>query len=73
MNYVFSPDTYFKYNYEDEWFEDDFVKMMVQDVDGSTVVSAHSIDSPVLGIIAPERFSGGVKPLLLCIKSRILL
>lgn len=72
-NYVFSPDTYFKYNYEDEWFEDDFVKMMVQDVDGSTVVSAHSIDSPVLGIIAPERLSGGVKPLLLCIKSRILL
>ena len=38
VNYVFSPDTYFKYNYEDEWFEDDFVKMMVQDVDGSTVV-----------------------------------
>ncbi len=73
MNYVFSPDTYFKYNYEDELFEDDFVKMMVQDVDGSTVVSAHSIDSPVLGIIAPERLSGGVKPLLLCIKSRILL
>ncbi len=27
VNYVFSPDTYFKYNYEDEWFEDDFVKM----------------------------------------------
>lgn len=21
-NYVFSPDTYFKYNYEDEWFDD---------------------------------------------------
>ena len=33
VNYVFSPDTYFKYNYEDEWFEDDFVKMMVQDVE----------------------------------------
>lgn len=67
-NYVFSPDTYFKYNYEDEWFEDDFVKMMVQDVDGSTVVSAHSIDSPVLGIIAPERLSGGVKALIIMYK-----
>ena len=68
VNYVFSPDTYFKYNYEDEWFEDDFVKMMVQDVDGSTVVSAHSIDSPVLGIIAPERLSGGVKALIIMYK-----
>ena len=67
-NYVFSPDTYFKYNYEDEWFEDDFVKMMVQDVDGSTVISAHSIDSPVLGIIAPERLSGGVKALIIMYK-----
>lgn len=68
VNYVFSPDTYFKYNYEDEWFEDDFVKMMVQDVDGSTVISAHSIDSPVLGIIAPERLSGGVKALIIMYK-----
>lgn len=68
VNYVFSPDTYFKYNYEDEWFEDDFVKMMVQDVDGSTVISAHSIDSPVLGTIAPERLSGGVKALIIMYK-----
>ena len=64
-NYVFSPDTYFKYNYEDAWFEDELVKEMVHDVDGSTVLSAHSIDSPVLGIIAPERLSGGVKALII--------
>lgn len=63
--YVFSPDTYFKYNYEDEWFEDELVKKMVQDVDGSVVMSAHAIDSPVLGIIAPERLSGGVKALII--------
>lgn len=51
-NYVFSPDTYFKYNYEDEWFEDGLVKEMVLDVDSSVVESAHAINSPVLGIIA---------------------
>jgi hypothetical protein len=51
-NYVFSPDTYFKYNYEDEWFEDELVKEMVLDVDSSVVESAHAINSPVLGIIA---------------------
>lgn len=67
-NYVFSPDTYFKYNYEDEWFEDELVKKMVHDVDGSTVLSAHSIDSPILGIIAPERLSGGVKALMIMYK-----
>lgn len=67
-NYVFSPDIYFKYNYEDEWFEDELVKAMVRDVDGSTVLSAHAIDSPVLGIIAPERLSGGVKALMIMYK-----
>ena len=70
-NYVFSPDTYFKYNYEDEWFEDELVKKMVRDVDGSTVLSAHSIDSPILGIIAPERLSGGVKALMIMYLSLI--
>lgn len=67
-NYVFSPDTYFKYNYENEWFEDELVKAMVRDVDGSTVESAHAIESPVLGIIAPERLSGGVKALIIMYK-----
>jgi hypothetical protein len=67
-NYVFSPDTYFKYNYEDEWFEDEFVKEMILDVDNSEVISANSINSPVLGIIAPERLSGGVKALIIMYK-----
>ena len=67
-NYVFSPDTWFKYNYEEEWFEDELVKEMVRDVDDSTVISAYSIDSPVLGIIAPERLSGGVKALIIMYK-----
>ena len=64
-NYVLSPDTYFKYNYEEEWFEDELVKKMVLDVDSSSVISAHAIDSPVLGVIAPERLSGGVKALII--------
>lgn len=67
-NYVFSPDVYFKYNYEEEWFADELVKKMVFDVDGSTVESAHAIHSPVLGVIAPERLSGGVKALIIMYK-----
>lgn len=72
-NYVFSPDTYFKYNYEDEWFDDELVKEMVKDIDASTVMSAHAIDSPVLGIIAPERLSGGVKALIIMYKEPSLI
>lgn len=72
-NYVFSPDTWFKYNYEEEWFEDELVKEMVRDVDDSTVISAYSIDSPVLGIIAPERLSGGVKALIIMYKEPTLI
>lgn len=54
--------------YEEEWFEDELVKEMVRDVDRSTVESAHSISSPVLGVIAPERLSGGVKALIIMYK-----
>lgn len=72
-NYVFSPDTYFKYNYEEEWFDDALVKEMVQDVDASTVMSAYAINSPVLGIIAPERLSGGVKTLIIMYKEPSLI
>lgn len=52
--YIFSPDTYFKYNYEEEWFSDELVKQMVLDIDRSIVESAYAIHSPVLGLIAPE-------------------
>lgn len=40
-NYVFSPDTYFKYNYEEEQFDDELVQEMIQDVDASAIMSAH--------------------------------
>lgn len=67
-DYVFSPDTYFNYNFEEEWFEDEFVKEMVLDVDLSKVEAPHLISSPVLGLIAPERLSGGVKALIVMYK-----
>ena len=59
---------YFDNVYEDEWIEDDFVKEMILDVDSSTVVSAHIIESPVFGAITPKELSGGVKVLILMLK-----
>lgn len=46
---------------------------MVRDVDSSVVMSAHAIDSPILGIIAPERLSGGVKALIIMYKEPTLI
>lgn len=60
--------SYFDNVYENEWIEDDFVKEMIKDVDKSTVISAHVIESPVFGAITPQGLSGGVKVLILMLK-----
>lgn len=38
---------------------------MIKDIDGSDVVGAHLIQSPVLGPISTKEISGGVKTLIL--------
>ena len=62
---VYNTAAYFKYDYEDDWITDPFVKEMIQDVDQSTVLDSGVIDSPVLGKIPPIGLSGGVKTLIL--------
>ncbi len=66
--YMNDAPAYFDNVYEDEWIEDAFVKEMIQDVDHSAVISAHIIESPVLGAITPKDLSGGVKVLILMLK-----
>ena len=41
---------------------------MIRDVDSSAVISAHVIESPVLGAITPKELFGGVKVLILMLK-----
>ena len=67
-DYMKDAPSYFDNVYEDEWIEDPFVKEMIQDVDSSTVISAHIIESPILGPITPKELSGGVKVLILMLK-----
>ena len=62
---VYNTASYFKYDYEDDWIVDPFVKKMIQDVDQSAVLDSGVIDSPVLGKIPPTGLSGGVKTLIL--------
>lgn len=67
-DYMEDAPSYFDNVYEDEWIEDNFVKEMIKDVDKSTVISAHVIESPVFGAITPQGLSGGVKVLILMLK-----
>ncbi|MCI7730160.1 DUF4869 domain-containing protein [Enorma burkinafasonensis] len=62
---IYNTAVYFKNTYRDDWITDDFGKEVIRDVDKSEVVSAHVIESPVLGSITPLMLSGGVKTLLL--------
>ena len=62
---VYNTTAYFKYDYEDDWIIDPFVKKMIKDVDQSIVLDSGVIDSPVLGKIPPTGLSGGVKTLIL--------
>lgn len=62
---VYNTASYFKYDYEDDWITDSFIKDMILDVDSSQVIDSGVIDSPVLGKIPPLGLSGGVKTLIL--------
>lgn len=62
---VYYPPVYFDNRYEDKWIIDKRSIEIIRDVDKSDVVSAHLIESPVLGPISPKELSGGVKTILL--------
>ncbi len=62
---IYNTEVYFQNVYDDEWITDDFAREVIKRVDKSEVLDSQAIKSPVLGIIAPERLSGGTKTLLL--------
>ena len=64
-NIIYNTSVYFRNTMRGEWLEDPFVIDMIRDVDKSEVLGNGAIKSPVLGIIAPNTLSGGVKTLIL--------
>ncbi len=62
--HVMHGPTWFKFNYNPEWFKDALVQQMIEDVDKSKVIGGELIQSNVLGPIPPERLSGGVQTLI---------
>ena len=51
---IYHPPTYFDNMYEDEWLTNPLSVEMIADVDKSTVIGTHLIESPVLGPISPK-------------------
>lgn len=66
---IIAVDAVFNNNYEEEWLNDTLVKEMVLDIDKSEILSPYCIQSPVLGQISPRDLSGGVKALILSLKT----
>lgn len=60
---------YFDVNYDEEWFQDAFVKDMMKDVCDATVLPCGVIDIKDYGKVAPTQLSVGVKALILMLKT----
>ena len=60
---ILDIDSYFNNVYENDWLEDDVVKQIVKDIDGSELNGLNVI-SPVLGSISVRDISGGAKALI---------
>lgn len=63
-------DIEFRYGFDETWLKDQLVKDMILDVDKSKVLAPYCIESPVLGQILPFMLSGGVKALILMLKTQ---
>ena len=62
---VYNTASYFKFDYEDAWIVEPFVKDLIWQIDKSVVLDSGVIDSPILGKIPPTGLSGGIKTLIL--------
>lgn len=66
---ILNVDRAFKVVFKPEWLDDPMVKDMILDVDKSKVLSGYAIESPVFGVISPFMLSGGVKALMMMLKT----
>lgn len=63
------PDHYLDLVFEDEWFEDPFVKEICKGVDGTIVHSAYQMENPIFGPINVKTLSTGCKNTILAYKT----
>ncbi len=61
---IWNVDVYFNRAFKREWLAHDFTKKVIKEIDKSEIVDS-CVFSPVLGMIAPEKISGGSKALIM--------
>ncbi len=64
-NVIYNTSAYFDNVYSPQWFQDAFAQRIIKSIDKGGVVGPGAINTKILGIIPPERLSGGTKTLLL--------
>lgn len=64
LNNVYYGPSWFRFNYDLDWFKDAFVQEMMEDIDQSRYIDGEYIESDVLGPIAPANLSGGLMTLI---------
>lgn len=64
-NYITRVSPYFDNMYEDEWFDDDFTKETVKEIDKSEVIDCRSIYNEYGGSLPVTELSTGTKALML--------
>lgn len=64
-NYVSNPDAWFDHQGNNEWILGNMERQIIQDIDGSNVITSSIIENPIFGAIPPSRLSGTVKTLIL--------
>lgn len=67
-NFLKSQDKFFKYEYENDWFDDKYIVDMVRDVDGVEHFADSLFKSDIFGYVEAEGLSSGVKGLILMYK-----
>lgn len=69
--YISNVSVYFDNEFENDWFEDDFVKKIISTVDNTEVLSGLCLHNETLGDIPPQYLSSGCKGLILLYKEDI--
>lgn len=64
-NAVYNTSVYFDNTYLDSWFEQDFTKAVIKDIDKGEILGPNCINTKALGPIPPVKLAGGTKTLIL--------
>lgn len=63
------PDVAFNYRYEPEWFEDDIVKQIVEDIEGGKMIAPGVLQVEPYGFISPTQLSSTCRNTILAYKT----